>query len=190
MYRWFWACWVLLRAWDEALIPVDGEACRRAPAELDRGIKTAKQKYKQRNEENFKAKDPCNVLRDISNNADYKQATTPLLQSTLSSPESVHLLTLQHYQVKWALGREAWWCFCHWIHVPTSAALFRNMFNMSLQQVTVPTCLKTATIIPVPETSAVTSLKDYRLVALLGPNTSAILWHPYLILLRVRIYEN
>lgn len=98
---------MLFRAWDEALIPVVGEACRRASADLDRGIKTAKQKYKQSIEEHFKDKDPCNVVRDISNNAEYKQATTPLLQSTLSSPESVHPLTLQLYQVKWALGRGA-----------------------------------------------------------------------------------
>lgn len=103
---------MLLRAWDEALLPVVREAYKTALADLGRGIKTGKQKYKQRIEENFKDKDPCNVLRDISNNADYKQATTPLLQSTLSSPESVHPLTLQLYQVKWALDRGAWWCSC------------------------------------------------------------------------------
>ncbi|KAK0132238.1 RNA-directed DNA polymerase from mobile element jockey [Merluccius polli] len=46
------------------------------------------------------------------------------------------------------------------------AAVFTNIFNRSLQQATVPTCLKTATIIPVPKSSAITGLNDYRPVAL------------------------
>ena len=46
------------------------------------------------------------------------------------------------------------------------AAVFTNIFNRSLQQATVPTCLKTAIIIPVPKTSAITGLNDYWPVAL------------------------
>ncbi|KAI3374499.1 hypothetical protein L3Q82_006318 [Scortum barcoo] len=41
-----------------------------------------------------------------------------------------------------------------------------DIFNTSLQQAAVPTCLKTATIIPIPKTSTVTGLNDYRPVAL------------------------
>ncbi|KAI3355174.1 hypothetical protein L3Q82_017873 [Scortum barcoo] len=41
-----------------------------------------------------------------------------------------------------------------------------DIFNTSLQQAVVPTCLKTATIIPIPKTSTVTGLNDYRPVAL------------------------
>ncbi|KAI3352228.1 hypothetical protein L3Q82_005575 [Scortum barcoo] len=41
-----------------------------------------------------------------------------------------------------------------------------DIFNTSLQQAVVPTCLKTATIIPIPKTPTVTGLNDYRPVAL------------------------
>uniref|UniRef100_A0A3B3H7K8 Reverse transcriptase domain-containing protein n=1 Tax=Oryzias latipes TaxID=8090 RepID=A0A3B3H7K8_ORYLA len=41
-----------------------------------------------------------------------------------------------------------------------------DIFNTSLMQAVVPTCLKTATIIPIPKSSTVTSLNDYRPVAL------------------------
>lgn len=39
-------------------------------------------------------------------------------------------------------------------------------FNLSLDQATIPSCLKSATIIPVPMKSPITSLNDYRPVAL------------------------
>ncbi|KAI4898399.1 hypothetical protein NFI96_002300 [Prochilodus magdalenae] len=41
-----------------------------------------------------------------------------------------------------------------------------DIFNVSLTQAAVPTCLKTATIIPVPKSSTVTGLNDYRPIAL------------------------
>ncbi|KAK0154423.1 RNA-directed DNA polymerase from mobile element jockey [Merluccius polli] len=41
-----------------------------------------------------------------------------------------------------------------------------DIFNTSLSQARVPSCLKTSTIIPVPKTTAVSSLNDYRPVAL------------------------
>lgn len=37
-----------------------------------------------------------------------------------------------------------------------------SLFNISLEQVTVPACLKSATIKPVPEEAAVRTLNDYR----------------------------
>lgn len=46
------------------------------------------------------------------------------------------------------------------------AAVFTNIFNLSLAHAIVPPCLKSATIIPVPKKSAVDSLNDYRPVAL------------------------
>lgn len=46
------------------------------------------------------------------------------------------------------------------------AKVFTDIFNRSLQQATVPTCLKTATIIPVPKSSSIAGLNDYRPVAL------------------------
>ncbi len=44
--------------------------------------------------------------------------------------------------------------------------VFTNIFNLSLSQCTVPTCLKTSTIVPVPKQTSITSLNDYRPVAL------------------------
>ncbi len=41
-----------------------------------------------------------------------------------------------------------------------------DIFNISLSQESVPTCFKTATIVPVPKKSAVSSLNDYHPVAL------------------------
>lgn len=44
--------------------------------------------------------------------------------------------------------------------------VFTNIFNLSLLQCIVPTCLKTSTIVPVPKQAAITSLSDYRPIAL------------------------
>ncbi|KAI5086414.1 gastrula zinc finger protein XlCGF28.1-like [Silurus meridionalis] len=46
------------------------------------------------------------------------------------------------------------------------ADVFTDIFNISLGSATVPTCLKTTTIIPVPKKSSVSCLNDYRPVAL------------------------
>ena len=46
------------------------------------------------------------------------------------------------------------------------AGVFTDIFNLSLLQCSVPTCLKTSIIVPVPKQSAVVSLNDYRPVAL------------------------
>ncbi len=44
--------------------------------------------------------------------------------------------------------------------------IFTNIFNLALLKCTVPTCLKTSTIVPVPKQAAITSLNDYRPIAL------------------------
>ena len=44
--------------------------------------------------------------------------------------------------------------------------VFTDIFNISLSQAVVPTCLKATTIIPVPKKSSPSSLNDYRPVAL------------------------
>ncbi|KAF7711966.1 hypothetical protein HF521_000977 [Silurus meridionalis] len=46
------------------------------------------------------------------------------------------------------------------------AQVFTDIFNLSLAQAMVPTCLKTTTIIPVPKHSAAKCLNDFRPVAL------------------------
>lgn len=46
------------------------------------------------------------------------------------------------------------------------AGVLTDIFNISLSQAVVPPCLKTATIIPVPKKPTISSLNDYRPVAL------------------------
>merc|ERR1712240_6309 len=46
------------------------------------------------------------------------------------------------------------------------APVLTKIFNESLTQASVPTCLKTSTIIPVPKNNTVSCLNDYRPVAL------------------------
>ncbi len=46
-----------------------------------------------------------------------------------------------------------------------SGVLF-NLFNLSLTQASIPSCLKSSTIIPIPKKSATDSLNDYRPIAL------------------------
>ena len=44
--------------------------------------------------------------------------------------------------------------------------VFTDIFNLSLEQAVIPSCLKSATIIPIPKKSPTTSLNDFRPVAL------------------------
>ena len=46
------------------------------------------------------------------------------------------------------------------------AGVFTDIFNLSLSQSAVPTCLKMSTIVPVPKKAKVTALNDYQPVAL------------------------
>ena len=46
------------------------------------------------------------------------------------------------------------------------APVFTEIFNLSLTQSTIPACMKSATIIPIPKKSAIVSHKDYRPIAL------------------------
>ncbi|MCP4487325.1 MAG: DUF1891 domain-containing protein [Gammaproteobacteria bacterium] len=46
------------------------------------------------------------------------------------------------------------------------APVFTDIFNSSLKQATIPACLKSATIIPVPKKSPTTTLNDFRPIAL------------------------
>ncbi len=43
--------------------------------------------------------------------------------------------------------------------------VFTRLFNLSLEQVSVPSCLKSSTIMPVPKNTTINSLNDYRPVA-------------------------
>ncbi|KAK3537413.1 hypothetical protein QTP70_008943 [Hemibagrus guttatus] len=49
---------------------------------------------------------------------------------------------------------------------PELADVFTDIYNLSLTQALVPTCFKSTTIIPPPKKNTVTSLNDYRPIAL------------------------
>ena len=46
------------------------------------------------------------------------------------------------------------------------SSVMADIFNISLSQATIPTCLKTSTIVPVPKASTVSCLNDYRPITL------------------------
>lgn len=48
------------------------------------------------------------------------------------------------------------------------AEVFTTIFNLSLAACTVPSCLKSATIVPIPKRQSVSSLNDNRPVARAG----------------------
>jgi hypothetical protein len=48
------------------------------------------------------------------------------------------------------------------------AGVFKDIFNPSLSQSAVPTCIKRATIVPVPKKAKVTELNDYLPIALIS----------------------
>ena len=100
---------------------------------------------------------------DNSDNMRAQQEPSPPVLTL--SPHDVRR-TLQHINPKKATGPDG---------VPGRVlkhcaaeltAVLTDLFNTSLLQASVPTCLKTATIIPVPKQSAIRSLNDYRPVAL------------------------
>ena len=101
--------------------------------------------------------------------------TTVTLHSQHSPTSSTHTLTLQEHQVRRVLGsvnpREA----AGPDGVPGKvlkacayqlSGVLTNIFNLSLSQATIPPCLKSATIIPVPKKTAINCLNDYRPIAL------------------------
>ena len=94
---------------------------------------------------------------------------------TAQQPSNSHLLELQEHQVKrvlkalnphkaagpdGVLGKVLKAC------TDQLSGVLTRIFNISLKQATVPPCLKTATIVPVPKKASISSLNDYRPVAL------------------------
>lgn len=67
-------------------------------------------------------------------------------------------------------GRRPGWEH-HQSIITSSLGVFTNIFNLSLAHTTVPACLKTATIIPVPKQTNISSPNDYRPVALTSINS-------------------
>ncbi|KAK3545736.1 hypothetical protein QTP70_011332 [Hemibagrus guttatus] len=107
---------------------------------LDRS--EAKQRYQQRIEGNFLKNNPRSLWRGIKALMDYKSSTT-LTSHDTTLPDALNEFFDQ------------------------LAGVFTNIFNLSLQQAVVPTCLKSTTIVLVPKKQQVRCLNDYRPVALI-----------------------
>ena len=55
-----------------------------------------------------------------------------------------------------------------WACAHQLASVFTDIFNMSLIESVIPTCFKQTTIVPVPNSTKVTCLNDYRPIALMS----------------------
>ncbi|KAK3567875.1 hypothetical protein QTP86_027317 [Hemibagrus guttatus] len=151
----------LLKARNIAYRSGDRLAYSNARRELKKGITEAKQRYQQRIEGHFVNNNPCSMWRGIKAITDYK-SSTPLTShdATLPNALNVFLIILESHQVRSTMrkiditkaagpervpGRTLKSC------ADQLAGVFTNIFNLSLQQALVPTCLKSTTIVPVPK---------------------------------------
>lgn len=80
----------LLRARDSALRANDREAYRRARADLNRGIKAAKSKYREQIEANFRENNPRSMWRGIQNITDYRQCHSIPSPTDTSLPDQLN----------------------------------------------------------------------------------------------------
>ncbi|KAI5608469.1 gastrula zinc finger protein XlCGF28.1-like [Silurus asotus] len=185
----------LLKARDAAFKSGSAEEYNRARSKLKRGIRKAKLTFKHHIEEHFHNSDPRRMWKGIQAITDYKptaqptssafqptelnhcfahfdQSTghfTPTTDSaTAYSPLSISTMyvysVFSRVDACKAAGPDG-------IRVLRACAgqlaqLFTDIFNLSLAQATVPTCLKTTTIVPVPKHSAAKCLNDFCPVAL------------------------
>ncbi|KAI3351412.1 hypothetical protein L3Q82_020270 [Scortum barcoo] len=150
---------LLLKARNTAFRSGDVQAYSTARAELKRGIKKAKHRYKGKLN-NFYARFERGNTATAT-----KAAVTPDHQPLTLSPDDVGAV-LGRIVVHKAAGPDG---------IPGRvlracsgelAEVLTDIFNLSLAHAVVPTCFKSTSIIPVPKNSKPSSLNDYRPVAL------------------------
>ncbi|KAI3374216.1 hypothetical protein L3Q82_005941 [Scortum barcoo] len=153
-----WDVRLLLKARNTAFRSGDAQAYSTARAELKRGIKKAKHRYK------GSLTTSMPVLRGGIPTAT-KAAVTPDHQPLTLSPDDVGAV-LGRIVVHKAAGPDG---------IPGRvlracsgelAEALTDIFNLSLAHAVVPTCFKSTSIIPVTKNSKPSSLNDYRPVAL------------------------
>ncbi|KAI2646963.1 hypothetical protein H4Q32_030697 [Labeo rohita] len=163
----------LLKTRDDAFRSGDKAALKTARANLSRGIKQAKRLYAQKINNHFSdSKDTRSLWQAIQTITGYKplpQACdddTTLQTHSTSSMHADIRKTLSRVNPRKAAGpdnipgRVLRDCAAQLTDVLT------DIFNTSLSQAVVPTCLKSTSIIPVPKKSPVSCLNDYRPIAL------------------------
>lgn len=189
----------LLRERNSAFRSGDRERYSGARAALKRGIREAKEDYRQRIEEDFNSNNSRQVWQGFQHITNFRSSYTttiagdaslaeelnhffarfevePPAGSTLkqTSPHS-QTYTVQVQEVRRTLravnprkaagpdgvtGRVLRDC------ADQLAGVFTSIFNQSLSQCSIPPCLKSSTIIPLPKKNNISSLSDYRPVAL------------------------
>ncbi|KAI3368601.1 hypothetical protein L3Q82_025606 [Scortum barcoo] len=137
----------LLKARDAAFRSGDRLALRAARRQLTAGVKRAKAAYAQRIQGHFTSNDPRREEPLSVTTAEVRRTLQRINPRKAAGPDNIS-------------GRVLKGCAYQLTEVLT------DIFNTSLQQAVVPTCLKTAIIIPIPKTSTVSGLNDYRPVAL------------------------
>lgn len=167
-----------------------------AQADLKRGIKGAKSDYRRRIEEHLESNNGRQVWQGVQHLTNYRSTLgaaegDALLaeeldmffarfkveppEATTSHPTVHSSFTLTEHEVRRTLravdprkasgpdgvsGRVLKDC------ADQLAGVFMRIFNQSLTQSTVPPCLKSSTIVPLPKKPHISSLNDYRPVAL------------------------
>ncbi len=180
---------MLLRAWDAALSSGDREAYSRSRAALQ----NAKQDYNSTLRKTLGKTTPTTYGKASGTSQTINKPTTPPTQLTTPSRiSSTHprfedsnnkgpAATITALSspirsdgfswtstVKRQLGPMVFQAWVLKACAAQLAAVFTSIFNLSLQQATVSTCLKATAVIPVPKTSAITNLNDYWLIALMA----------------------
>lgn len=156
---------------------------------LRKGIIEAKRKYKQHLEEHFNTNNSRGMWQGIKTLSGYKDNfidtnstdtlnhffsrfvqpdTAVCIRPTLPGKDDPILLTqhqvrstLRRVDAKEAAGPDVVTGRILRACLDQLSEVFTTIFNLSLQQSAVPTCLKSATIIPVPKKRTVNCFNDY-----------------------------
>ncbi|KAK7930368.1 hypothetical protein WMY93_006763 [Mugilogobius chulae] len=195
---------LLLNERNAAFYSGDSERYRVARRDLKKGIKRAKAAQKGRIEEHFSTRDPAQMWHGIQQITNYRGNRTVSTDGSISRAEELNHffarfevteteqtfaavadqpLALREHEVQQMFrsvnvrkaggpdgipGRVIKSCAYQ------LAQVFTKIFNLSLALATVPTCLKTAIIIPVPKQLNITCLNDYRPVTLTSVVTKCL----------------
>ena len=100
------------------------------------------------------------------------ETASPTVVPLLQEPNSLVICEkdvrdlLQRQKVRKAPGADGVTPFCLKVCAAQLAPILTRIFNSSLELCSVPTCLKTSTITPVPKKASISGLNDYRPIAL------------------------
>ncbi|KAM3872975.1 laminin subunit beta-4 [Diretmus argenteus] len=129
----------------------DGDRFKEAKYRFASAVKEAKHRFSEKLQQQLSEGDPSSIWKGLKKITNYKPQVKCLFKSQnprkAAGPDSVSPAVLKH---------------C----ADQLAPVFTYIFNTSLELCHVPACFKASTIIPIPKRAKVTSLNDYRPVAL------------------------